>query len=60
MRRVPNAETQVNNPDDVKKEQLRYLFYEFWMPVIAEAGRCKKESLDRLERAIELTPGSLH
>jgi hypothetical protein len=22
---------QVNDPDDTKKEQLRYLFYEFWM-----------------------------
>ena len=29
--RVPDVETQVNNPDDIKKEQLRYLFYEFWM-----------------------------
>jgi hypothetical protein len=37
MRRIPNAETQVNNPDDVKKEQLRYLFYEFWM--LAETNK---------------------
>jgi hypothetical protein len=28
---LPNAETQVNHQDDAKKEQLRYLFYEFWM-----------------------------
>jgi hypothetical protein len=25
------SEMQVNHPEDAKKEQLRYLFYEFWM-----------------------------
>ena len=61
--RVPDVETQVNNPDDIKKEQLRYLFYEFWMlaethkRLLARVGDTHSTITKAIASAMHKAPG---